>query len=175
MKMKRIIAMIILLACLFNAIIVGYCEQQSSSPIIQAVVPYLDSCMNFDDIEKYELNTSRDVWDRNKCIVIFDLTDGNKNIGIIDLYNRKFFLYLHTPSEERDYGLFFNEEIVEIFYHSIIIMVKKNHEIGYIPAVITNFNEIQEKLTSDIKLIYQLKVGDDDYCVITSENVGRFL
>ena len=158
MKMKRIIAMIILLACLFNAIIVGYCEQQSSSPIIQAVVPYLDSCMNFDDIEKYELNTSRDVWDRNKCIVIFDLTDGNKNIGIIDLYNRKFFLYLHTPSEERDYGLFFNEEIVEIFYH-----------------MMHYFNEIQEKLTSDIKLIYQLKVGDDDYCVITSENVGRFL
>ena len=43
MKMKRVVAMMLLFACLFNVIIAGFSEQQSSSPIIQAVVPYLNS------------------------------------------------------------------------------------------------------------------------------------
>ena len=80
MKMKRVVAMMLLFACLFNVIIAGFSEQQSSSPIIQAVVPYLNSCMNFDDIENYELDSSWDIWDRNTCIVQFDITDGNKTI-----------------------------------------------------------------------------------------------
>lgn len=157
MKTKRVVAMMLLLACLFNVVIAGRCEQQSSSPIIQAVVPYLNSCMNFDDIVNYELDSSWDVWDRNTCIVQFDISEGNKTIGINDLSNGKFLLYVHTPSEERDYGQFFNEEILGIFYRMLPF-----------------FADIQDKLTDDIKLMYLLILGEDDYCVITSDNIGEF-